>query len=75
MIICTVGNIADISCEHFQESKDKNKRQPINVRDDFWHVTAQKKVLVDKYFKVRQSFFFTLGLLKTRWYRYGTYLI
>ncbi len=35
-----------------QEVKDKNKRQPINIRDDFWLVTAQKKPLVDKYMKV-----------------------
>jgi len=35
----------------FAEVKDKNKRQPINIRDDFWLVTAQKKPLVEKYFK------------------------
>ena len=35
-----------------QEVKDKNKRQPINTREDFWLVTALKKPLVDKYIKV-----------------------
>ena len=34
-----------------QESKDKNKRQPINIRDDFWLVTGKTKSLCDKYFK------------------------
>ena len=35
----------------FQESKDKSKRQPINIRDDFWLVTGKTKNLCDKYFK------------------------
>ena len=35
---------------------NKNKRQPINIRDDFWLVTAQKKNLVEKYFKVPIDF-------------------
>jgi len=34
-----------------QEPKDKNKRQPINIRDDFWLVTGKTKSLCDKYFK------------------------
>ena len=34
-----------------QESKDKNKKQPINIRDDFWLVTQKTKPLCDKYFR------------------------
>ena len=34
-----------------QESKDKNKKQPINIRDDFWLVTGKNKNLCDKYFR------------------------
>lgn len=34
-----------------QESKDKNKKQPINIRDDFWLVTQKNKTLCDKYFR------------------------
>ena len=34
-----------------QESKDKNRKQPINIRDDFWLVTQKNKNLCDKYFR------------------------
>jgi len=34
-----------------QESKDKNKKQPINTRDDFWLVTGRNKPAVEKWFK------------------------
>ena len=34
-----------------QESKEKNKKQPINIRDDFWLVTGKNKNLCDKYFR------------------------
>ena len=39
----------------FAEVKDKNKRQPINIRDDCWLVMAHKKALVEKYLKVGQK--------------------
>ena len=34
-----------------QESKDRNKKQPINIRDDFWLVTQKNKNLCDRYFR------------------------
>ena len=34
-----------------QESKDKSRKQPINIRDDFWLVTGKNKNLCDKYFR------------------------
>ena len=34
-----------------QDSKDRSKKQPINIRDDFWLVTQKNKNLCDKYFR------------------------
>ena len=36
---------------HFQDSKDKSKKQPINIRDDFWLVTGKNKNACDRYFR------------------------
>ena len=35
----------------FQDSKDKSKKQPINIRDDFWLVTGKNKNACDRYFR------------------------
>ena len=36
---------------YLQDSKDKSKKQPINIRDDFWLVTQKNKNLCDRYFR------------------------